>query len=140
MLELDDPRRSVEHSLIDLGAEVFVEGRAHPMIDASRRRARIIEESADPSVAVLLLDFVLGAIASPTPVQDLLGAIARAREAAAARGGRLCVVASVCGTELDSQELAFQERLLADAGVVVLPSAAQAAAFALEATRLRAWG
>lgn len=138
MLALADPRRSVEHALVDLGAETFVEGRAHPMIDASQRRARILEEAADPSVAILLLDFVLGAIASPTPVQDLLDAIVQARAAAAARGGRLCVVASVCGTELDGQDLDLQRRLLADAGVVVLPSAAQAAAFAREAALLRA--
>jgi FdrA protein len=137
MLALADPRRSVEHSLVDMGAETFVEGRAHPMIDAAQRRSRIFEEAADPSVAVLLLDFVLGAIASPTPVQDLLDAVVQARAAAASRGGRLCVVASVCGTELDGQDLALQERLLAEAGVVLLPSAARAAAFAREATLLR---
>lgn len=38
MPELPDPEESRESSFVDLGAEIFVEGRPHPMIDASLRR------------------------------------------------------------------------------------------------------
>ena len=72
MRALDNPRESRGHSLVDMGAEVFVEGRPHPMIDATLRRQRLQQEGADPSVAVILLDFILGAVSSDDPVGDLL--------------------------------------------------------------------
>ncbi|MCX7669158.1 MAG: hypothetical protein N2439_03700, partial [Anaerolineae bacterium] len=127
---LPDPRRSIEHTLVDMGAEFFTDGRAHPMIDASLRRERILAEAADPQVAVLLLDFILGYNASADPAGDLIEAIVQAQKMAAARGDHLVVVASVCGTEGDPQGLGRQVRLLEEAGVIVLPSSAQAARFA----------
>jgi hypothetical protein len=45
------------------------------MIDATLRRERILSEGRDPAVALLLLDFILGAISSRNPVGDLLDAI-----------------------------------------------------------------
>jgi FdrA protein len=129
MLNLADPMTSRENSFVDMGAECFVEGRPHPMIDASLRRLRLKQEGQDPTVALLLLDFILGAISSRDPVGELLGAIGTAQEAARHRGGHLCVVASVCGTDDDAQDLHAQRRMLADAGVLVFPSNAQAAAF-----------
>jgi len=133
MQELPDPGRSLGSTLVDMGAECFVEGRPHPMIDATLRRRRILQEAEDPTVAILLLDFILGAISSRDPVGDLLAAVRQARDAERARGGHLCVVASVCGTSGDAQGLQAQSRALAEAGVLVFPSSAQAAAFCREA-------
>ncbi len=138
MRELRDPRVSSEHSLVDMGAEVFVEGRPHPMIDATLRRQRLAQEGADPSVAVILLDFILGAVSSSDPVGDLLDAIRGAQAAARRRGDHLCIAASVCGTEEDAQGLEAQSRALRDAGVLVFASSAQAAAFCREAVLLLA--
>ena len=132
MPSLPDPLASREHSFVDMGAELFVEGRPHPMIDASLRKLRLEQEGKDPTIAVLLLDFILGAISSRDPVGDLLGAIRSAQAAARARGGHLCVVASVCGTDDDAQGLQAQMQKLAAAGVLVFPSNAQAAAFCRE--------
>ncbi len=115
-----------------MGAEIFVEGRPHPMIDATLRRKRLIQEGSDPTVAVILLDFILGAISSRDPVGDLLGAIRQSAEDARRRGGYLCMVASVCGTDEDAQDLRRQRSDLETAGVRVFPSAAQAAAFCAE--------
>jgi len=129
MHELADPARSLEHSFLDMGAESFVRGRPHPMIDASQRRARLAREGADPSVAVILLDFILGSAASPDPVGDLLPAIRGIRDDGP------CIVASVCGTERDRQSLERQTRALQEAGVKVFPSSAQAARFCAEAAR-----
>jgi len=123
-------------TLVDLGAEEFVQGRPHPMIDATLRRQRLEREGRDPEVAVLLLDFILGAMSAPDPVGDLLEAIRAAREAARARGGELCVAASVCGTDRDAQGLAAQRRALGGAGVELFPTSAQAAAFCREAMDL----
>jgi hypothetical protein len=91
---LSDPLHSTEHTLIDMGADQFTQGRPHPMIDATLRRERILQEAQDPQVAVLLLDFVLGYNASSDPVGDLLGSILEARHIVSQRGGYLSVVAS----------------------------------------------
>lgn len=125
--ELSDPRRSIEHTLVDMGAEFFTDGRAHPMIDATLRRERILAEAQDPQVAVLLLDFILGYNASADPAGDLVDAITQAQHLAHARGDELIVIASVCGTDGDPQGLNRQIKLLKDVGVIVLPSSAQAA-------------
>jgi succinyl-CoA synthetase alpha subunit len=136
MRELQASGQGRGDSLLDMGAEELVQGRPHPMIDATLRRGRLEEEGRDPSVALVLLDFILGAISSADPVGDLLPAIRGAQDAARGRGGHLCVVASVCGTEGDAQGLERQARALAEAGVLVFPSAAQAAGFCRDARLL----
>jgi succinyl-CoA synthetase alpha subunit len=138
MRELEDPRVSRDSAFVDMGAETFVLGRPHPMIDATERRLRLVQEGNDPSVAVILLDFILGAIASADPVGDLLDRIGEARNSARANGRHLCMAASVCGTEDDRQSLQRQVRALEDAGVLVFASSAQAAIFAREAALLLA--
>jgi FdrA protein len=141
MLAMDDPLRSEAHTFIDMGAEMFTQNRPHPMIDSTLRRERILAEARDPQVAVLLLDFILGYNASPDPVGDLLEAIVEVKLDAGQRGGFLSVAASVCGTEGDPQNLQKQTRALEEAGVVVLPSSAQAALFSRTlALSLRARG
>ena len=54
---LQDPMRSFKNSIIDLGEEEFTKGRAHPMIDATIRKLRIVEEASYDDVAVIVLDF-----------------------------------------------------------------------------------
>jgi len=138
MPELPNPDESRESSFVDMGAEIFVQGRPHPMIDASLRRKRLEREGKDPTVAVILLDFILGAISSPDPVGDMLGAIRNVQDEARGRSGHLCVVASVCGTDEDEQGLGSQRAALAEAGVLVFPSGAQAASFCREAALMLA--
>ncbi len=126
---LANPDHSLEHSLIDMGDDYYTLGKPHPMIDGTLRRQRILREGQDPQVAVLLLDFILGYNASMDPVGELVDAILEAREAARRRGGALTVVASICGTEGDPQDLALQRKMLQEAGVVVFGSNARASAF-----------
>ena len=128
--ELSDPWRSLDSSLVDMGAETFTRGRPHPMIDATLRYERLVAEAEDPTVAVVLLDFILGFNAAADPAGDMIGAIRLAKERAVSRGGYLSVVANVCGTEGDPQGLSEQVRLLKNAGVILMPSAAKAASFA----------
>ena len=127
--KLENPEVSLEHSVIDLGEDHFTQGKPHPMIDATQRRKRISSEAEDPEVAVLLLDFILGYISSADPVGDLIEAIQTAKEVAVRRGGCLTVVASICGTDQDSQGLERQKKLLEQAGVLVFSSNYQAARF-----------
>jgi FdrA protein len=136
-LKLSDPMKSKEHTLVDMGTDDFTVGKPHPMIDSRLRVDRILAEGQDPHVAILLLDFVLGFNASPDPAGELVPAIQEAKSMAKKRGGSLSVVASICGTEGDPQNFPQQVKVLAEAGVAVFPSSAQAAQFcALLAPRL----
>jgi len=126
---LEDPNTSIGHTLVDMGDDVYTLGRPHPMIDGTMRKQRIIAEGRDPNVAVLLLDFILGYNASEDPVGDLLDSILQAKQTMQAYGGRLAVVASICGTDGDPQDLNLQRRLLEDSGVIVFQSSAKAALF-----------
>jgi FdrA protein len=128
-LKLSDPLHSVEHTLVDMGADEFTAGRPHPMIDPGLRYERILEEAEDPQVSILLLDFILGFNASPNPAGELLPAINHAKLEAKMRSGSLSVVASVCGTEKDPQNLEQQLKMLEEAGVIVFSSSSQAAKF-----------
>jgi FdrA protein len=114
---------------LDMGDDYFTLGRPHPMIDGTLRRKRILSEARDPEVAILLLDFILGYNVSRDPVGEVLDAIIEARQTAQKRGGHLTVVASICGTEDDPQDLNLQARMLREAGALVFQSNARAAAF-----------
>ena len=133
---LADPRASREHTVVDLGADEFTRGRPHPMIDPRERLARLHQEAADPSVAVLLLDVVLGRAAHADPAGALAPAIAAARARAEAEGRALPVVAWVCGTEEDPQRLSAQEARLASAGVWCCSTNAAAARLAASLAHL----
>ena len=95
------------------------------MIDPSTRSERIVKEAA-PDVAVLLMDVVLGYGSHPDPAGEVAAQIREARENAAAAGGDLTIIASVCGTEGDPQGLKASREILSDAGAIVMPSNAQA--------------
>jgi len=118
------------HCVIDLGADEFTVGRPHPMIDLSLRSRLMLECAADPRVAVVLFDVVLGFGAHPDPATELALAVKAARASAADAGRELSFIASVCGTDADVQGLHRSETVLRDAGVVVLPTNAQAARLA----------
>jgi succinyl-CoA synthetase alpha subunit len=125
-LKLESGRESRLHTCVDMGTEEFVRRVPHPMIDFRFRRERILREAKDPEVAVILLDVVLGLGANPDPAGELVSAIKEAKELAARENRYLPFVASVCGTEGDPQKLSSQEAKLRGAGVVVMPSNAQA--------------
>lgn len=132
---LDPDRRlaafepSREHTLVDMGDEAYTLGRLHPMIDGTLRRERLLAECADPSVAVVLLDFILGYNASPDPVGDLLDALHEGLSTRPKAAGEVAIVASICGTDGDPQDLERQTASLRRAGAVVFDSSAQATRF-----------
>jgi hypothetical protein len=126
----DDPHKSIEHTIVDLGDDVFTVGRPHPMIDPSTREDRIRVEAGDPEVAVMMLDMVLGYGSHPDPAGAILDSLREAKEKTAARGGYLSIVASITGTEGDYQGIDAQRRKLESIGVVVMPSNYQASMLA----------
>ena len=87
-------------------------------------------------MGILLVDTVLGHGSHADPA----GALADAVRVAAAEPGRpgaarLCVVASVTGTDADPQRLPAQVQRLRDAGIVVAPCNASAARVAARLSR-----
>ena len=118
------------HTILDLGDDLFTVGRLHPMLDMTLRAARLRQEAADPEVAVLLIDVVLGLGVHPDPAGALAPVIAEARAAARASGRHLAVVASVCGTDDDPQRREDQVARLESVGVFVEESNARAALLA----------
>lgn len=130
--KLGHPDQSQENSIVDMGEEFYMVGRPHPMIDGSQRSARILKEAQDPQMAILLLDFILGYNASMDPVGDLIESISKAREITRRRGGELAVVASICGTDADPQDLRMQKRMLEENGVTVFQSNARATEYCLQ--------
>jgi succinyl-CoA synthetase alpha subunit len=133
--QLQDSAHSIEHTLIDMGDDEHTRGRLHPMIDGTLRAQRILAESVDPDVAILLLDFILGANAAKDPVGDIVGAIVEGRHRRPREAGDLTVVASMCGTEDDPQNLPQQSRALIEAGVHVFWSNARATDYCRERLR-----
>ena len=127
---LGDCSRSREHTLLDMGDDLFTRGRPHPMIDPELRNRRLLQESEESDVAVVLLDLVLGYGSHTDPGASLAETVRDATTLAAQDGRHLVVIASVCGTEQDPQGLARQKRLLADEGVVLAASNAEASRLA----------
>ncbi|MDH3743662.1 MAG: acyl-CoA synthetase FdrA, partial [Acidobacteriota bacterium] len=111
---LDDPGRSRAHTILDLGADEFTVGRLHPMIDPDLRNRRVLQESADPEVALILLDVVLGEGAHANPAEALAPVVRKALE----RTG-LEIVVLLMGTEEDPQNLEEQGALLGQAGALI---------------------
>ncbi len=109
------------HSLIDLGADEYTRGRPHPMIEPAVRDTPLAAALADPAVAVVLADVVLGHGAHRDPAGRLAAVLA------AHEGAAPVVIASVCGTEEDPQIRSDQVAALREAGIVVAESNAGAA-------------
>ena len=138
-LHLADVWQSVEHTVVDLGDDEFTRGRPHPMIDQTLRNERLVKEAADPSVAVILLDVVLGYGAHPDPATSIAAAIANARASAPPeRRRRIAFVGFICGTDGDPQDYARQEATLRAAGMILADSNAQAVRIAAAIARKQA--
>ncbi|MCL4465514.1 MAG: acyl-CoA synthetase FdrA [Chloroflexi bacterium] len=124
---LEDSLVSKGHTVIDLGEDEFTVGRLHPMMDNDLRIRLLEKEAADPEVAVILLDVVLGYGAHGNPAGELAPAIAAGIKAAREAGRHLEVVAIVCGTTGDPQGMEGQIQLLKDSGAYVETSSDAAA-------------
>ena len=119
------------YEVIDLGDDVYTQGRPHPMIDATKRKEMMTAAGQDPETAVILIDVVLGYGAHENMAQELAPTIKKVIADAKAQGRSLPVIGSIVGTDLDPQDYAEQQRILEEAGVLVCDSNAQAVKTAL---------
>ena len=97
------------------------------MIDPSQKDARIRDEIADPTTAVVLFDVVLGYGSADDPTAELISIIGSSKAKARAAGRNVAFIGYVCGTDLDPQDRAKAVAGLKSAGVLVASSNAEAA-------------
>jgi len=120
--KLKDSLKSEENCIVDLGEDEFTVGRLHPMMDNEMRIRRLLEESKDPEVAVIMLDVVIGFGSHPDPASELAPAIVKAKQEAEKAGRYLEVVVVATGTDEDPQNLDSQVAQLRAAGAWVSSS------------------
>jgi FdrA protein len=130
--KLKDPFKSNGHTIVDLGDDLFTEGKPHPMIDPTIRNDRIIQEASCSDVAVMILDFELGYGSSENPVGLTLPSIKKALELAKTDNRHLTIICYVLTTNNEKQNVSQQLQMLQDLDVVTVDSNAQAARIAKE--------
>ena len=94
--------------------------------DRSADEIGVFESHVDGTTAVVLLDCVLGYGSNADPAGAVAESVNSARAKFAGEGKELVVVASVCGTDKDPQDLEKSVNELKEAGVIVMPSNMQA--------------
>lgn len=129
---LKDINVSQEHTFIDFGDDDFTNGKPHPMIDPSSRIERFLQEAKDPTVGVIVMDFVLGFGSHEDPVGVMLPAIIEAKQFAEKEGRHLEIIGYVLGTDLDTPNIDEQVEKLVDAGVTHASSSTNAGLLARE--------
>ncbi|ALV21435.1 acyl-CoA synthetase FdrA [Carnobacterium antarcticum] len=113
---------SAGHEIIDLGDDMYTQGKPHPMIDPEKRIEMIKKAGDNPETAIILLDVVLGYGAHDDMATELAPAIKEAKAAAQKDGRELVVLGTVVGTSADPQNFARQKQILEEAGVIVCES------------------
>ncbi|EHJ06808.1 acyl-CoA synthetase FdrA [Staphylococcus simiae] len=107
------------HEVIDLGDDMYTQGRPHPMIDPSKR-IEMLEQAADSdSTAVIMLDNVIGYGSHEDMANQLAPTIKEILNKAKSQQRDLVVLATVVGTVHDHQGYQQQIDTLVDAGAVV---------------------
>lgn len=104
------------NTILDLGSEEFTKDSPHPVFEPAIRLSRFRRELEDEETAVLLLDFITG----PGVHRDPITAFIEPCREAAGRG--ITVVANICGSVYDPQNIAQKQAALEEAGVVVSQS------------------
>lgn len=120
------------YDVIDLGDDVYTQGRPHPMIDPDVRIDYIRKYARDPKCGVILFDVMLGYGCHPDMAGALAPVIKEELERAQAEGRKLYFVGSVTGTEQDPQDYQNSFEELRAVGVHMETSNARAIRYALE--------
>lgn len=107
------------HIVVDLGDDVYTQGKPHPMIDPAKRIECMEEAVDDPTTGVILFDVMLGYGSHPDMAGALIPTIKKLQEKANAQNRKVFFISTVCGTRKDYQGYDEQVNKLKDAGVIV---------------------
>ncbi|KAB2337262.1 acyl-CoA synthetase FdrA [Cytobacillus depressus] len=117
--------------IIDLGDDIYTQGKPHPMIDPDTRIQFFQRAAQDESTAIILFDVVLGYGSHEDMASALIPGIEKIQKEAQANGRNIYFVATVCGTDQDPQNMDDQKAKLKEAGVILGDSNNQAILTAL---------
>lgn len=135
--KLKDSLVCIENTCIDYGEEEFTDGRPHPAIDPSVRKAELVRIVSDDEVAVITLDFILTPPGHMDPAGDIIPEIRKAQEMAARQGRKIAFVATVLGTDSDIQNKSAQIAKLQENGIFVCKTNNSASLLAAEIIRIQ---
>ncbi|TLU76414.1 DUF1116 domain-containing protein [Mannheimia varigena] len=107
------------HIVVDLGDDVYTQGKPHPMIDPAKRIESMREAVDDATTGVILFDIVLGYGSHEDMASALIPTIQELQQKAKAQSRDVAFVATVCGTRSDYQGYDETVRKLVEAGVDV---------------------
>ncbi|MGM0216572.1 acyl-CoA synthetase FdrA [Enterococcus sp. AZ109] len=119
------------HEILDLGDDIYTQGKPHPMIDPTKRQEMLAAAADKKTTAIILLDDVLGYGSHENMAQELAPTIKEIKGKAQAEGRDLAIIATIVGTDEDPQNMTEQAAILEDAGVILCTSNAQAVKLAL---------
>lgn len=123
-IKLSSHLESKGHTILDLGSEDFTSTAPHPIFDPEIRLKRFKQELQDPQVAVIILDFIAGPGVHFDPITPFVNAYLESKKNTA---NYVTIIASVCGSLEDPQNVTEKEKLLKDAGVILTKSNYQSA-------------
>lgn len=143
-LNLDTPPEKAEgfmlkhggHIVVDLGDDVYTQGKPHPMIDPAKRIECMQEATDDRSTGVILFDIMLGYGSHEDMAGALLPTINELKQKAENEGRKLFFIATVCGTRHDYQGYDDAVNKLKNAGVIVCETNKLASQMAIRAIGL----
>ncbi|MEH7526113.1 acyl-CoA synthetase FdrA, partial [Bacillus sp. JJ1503] len=117
--------------VIDLGDDIYTQGKPHPMIDPDTRIQFFQKAAQDESTAIILFDIVLGYGSHEDMAGALIPGIQKIQNAAKENGRNIYFVGTVCGTDQDPQDIDEQKAKLEQAGVILRDSNNQSVLTAL---------
>ena len=116
------------YDIMDLGDDLYTQGRPHPMIDPEVRLMKFKEYAAKASTGVILFDVVLGYGAH----EDMVGALLSTLEEIKQNHPHIELIATVVGTDRDPQNYQAAVERLTKVGVLVEESNERAVRLALK--------
>lgn len=120
------------HEVIDLGDDMYTQGRPHPMIDPGKR-IEMLEKSADQeTTAVIMLDNVIGYGSHDDMANELAPTISSIKSKVQSEGRDIAILATVVGTEHDHQGYEQQQETLREAGAIICDTNDQMVRTAIE--------
>ena len=124
--------KSEHHEVIDLGDDMYTQGKPHPMIDPEIRKEKLRQAAEDEKTAVIMLDNVIGYGSHDDMANELAPIIAEVIERSKQAGREIVVLATVVGTTKDYQGYEAQKAILADAGAYICDTNDQMVRTAIE--------
>ena len=124
--KLANSNDSIKNTLVDMGDEEFTRGKPHPVMDPSILNGRLMQDGSDPEVGVILFDLLYGHGIHRDPVGTIEDTIRAIRKKSEDEGRYISFIASLCGTDLDIQNIEDQQKRLEELGVIIMPSNAKA--------------